>query len=69
MNLPETWSDERIEALARRVYGKAMTQIEACLDGTQPFNPERIEALAASAHAASGEIPAHEDDGDSEGGF
>jgi hypothetical protein len=51
---PRTYNDDLLNERSRRVFMKALTAAEELLDGEkQPFNPERVHALAALADAAA----------------
>ena len=49
----QTYSDERLDDISRRVYYKAMTKLEAMVDATEAQSTERMIALAQVADASA----------------
>jgi len=49
---PETWNDKRIEEISRRVFGKAMTELDRLMNEAS-FAPERMDTYASIAAAAA----------------
>ncbi len=53
-NAPQTYNDARLDEVSREVFFKALTAGEKMLDKEEPFNSEKLHALAALADAAAG---------------
>ena len=51
---PETFNDDRIDALSRETYYRAISLAKGLLDNNaEGFNPDRVTALAQLADAAA----------------